>query len=511
MKSLFNLMSSKRPWTEKMNYFKSENMENLYAIAELKQPNFFQKLFKILPKENAIKEINNLLASKSLNEISVENIEAISVKYKIDLRKRNLDQLKEFYRRYLKQCFADNILTDNELDSLNYLKNILGLTDSDVNELHTTFASGIFKESFDKAIIDGTFEKSKEEFIDTLQKNLRLSDEIANQISKERRNHFMDMQLQKIIADRKISPEEWNEFTLFAKNLNVNISIDDATKQQLNKFKLYWIIEHGELPVEEVDINMQKNEYCYFTNYADWLEQRTVTQRYNYGGPVFRAKIMKGVYYRAGSVKVQRITSEQLLEIDNGMVYVTNKRLIFVGNKKNTSIQISKILSITPYSDGVGIEKDSGKSPVIRVSFNADILAMVLGRVINDLHYSDDILKGKSNGENEQELHLVYSKAKSEGKENEHQFELILDADTTDLRNRDELFVEAAKLVVINQLGSTSMIQRKFSIGYARSGRIMDQLEAAGIVGPSEGSKARQVFIQDEYALEQLLSSLDQE
>ena len=77
-----------------------------------------------------------------------------------------------------------------------------------------------------------------------------------------------------------------------------------------------------------------------------------------------------------------------------------------------------------------------------------------------------------------------------------------------DLGNRDELFDEAARIVVMNQMGSTSMIQRKFSIGYNRAGRIMDQLEAAGIVGSSEGSKARQVMIQDEYSLEQLLKNI---
>ncbi len=77
-----------------------------------------------------------------------------------------------------------------------------------------------------------------------------------------------------------------------------------------------------------------------------------------------------------------------------------------------------------------------------------------------------------------------------------------------DLGNRDELFDDAARVVVVNQMGSTSMIQRKFSIGYNRAGRIMDQLEAAGIVGGSEGSKARQVLLQDEYSLEQLLNSL---
>ncbi len=77
-----------------------------------------------------------------------------------------------------------------------------------------------------------------------------------------------------------------------------------------------------------------------------------------------------------------------------------------------------------------------------------------------------------------------------------------------DLNNKDELFDDAARIVVVNQMGSTSMIQRKFSIGYNRAGRIMDQLEAAGVVGPSEGSKARQVLISDEYSLEQLLNSL---
>ncbi len=77
-----------------------------------------------------------------------------------------------------------------------------------------------------------------------------------------------------------------------------------------------------------------------------------------------------------------------------------------------------------------------------------------------------------------------------------------------DLSDKDELFDDSARLVVMNQLGSTSMIQRKLAIGYNRAGRIMDQLEKAGIVGPGEGSKPRAVYIQDEYSLEQLLRNL---
>ncbi|MFA7140478.1 MAG: DNA translocase FtsK 4TM domain-containing protein [Proteiniphilum sp.] len=77
-----------------------------------------------------------------------------------------------------------------------------------------------------------------------------------------------------------------------------------------------------------------------------------------------------------------------------------------------------------------------------------------------------------------------------------------------DLNDRDPLFEEAARLIVVHQQGSTSLIQRKFSIGYNRAGRLMDQLEAAGIVGATQGSKPRDVFIADEYSLEKLLTSL---
>ncbi|MCR2004788.1 DNA translocase FtsK [Bacteroides acidifaciens] len=77
-----------------------------------------------------------------------------------------------------------------------------------------------------------------------------------------------------------------------------------------------------------------------------------------------------------------------------------------------------------------------------------------------------------------------------------------------DMGHRDPLFEDAARLVVIHQQGSTSLIQRKFAIGYNRAGRIMDQLEKAGIVGPTQGSKARDVLCIDDNDLEMRLNNL---
>ena len=76
-----------------------------------------------------------------------------------------------------------------------------------------------------------------------------------------------------------------------------------------------------------------------------------------------------------------------------------------------------------------------------------------------------------------------------------------------DIEDRDAMFREAAEVIVTAQQGSASLIQRKLKLGYNRAGRIIDQLEAAGIVGPFEGSKARQVLIPDMYSLEQLLEN----
>ncbi|MFN5642518.1 MAG: DNA translocase FtsK, partial [Sphingobacteriales bacterium] len=78
-----------------------------------------------------------------------------------------------------------------------------------------------------------------------------------------------------------------------------------------------------------------------------------------------------------------------------------------------------------------------------------------------------------------------------------------------DFGDRDPLFEEAARLIISSGVGSTSMIQRRMKLGYNRAGRLMDQMEAAGIVGGSQGSKAREVLIKSEMELQQILDSMN--
>lgn len=370
-------------------------MTNIYVEKQLKSQNYFQRLFKIKLTENAIVEINNLFATKSLREIKIDEISKIEIKYKIDLRKKFLEILKEFYERYLRKCLEDNLISGEELDDLTYLRQLLALQEKEVIEMHNHLGGEIYKNAFEKIISDGKIEKSDKEYIYQLQQNLLLPDVVTNEISENCRKSFVNSVFKKISADEKISPHNWNYLNQIANNLNVNIYNSTTTNAIIERMKLNWLIENGELPVKQVGINLQKNEQCFYSAYIDWLELRKITKRVNYSGPTYRIKIAKGFHYRVGSVKPQRITSEELQEIDRGMVYITSKRIIFTGSIKNTNIPLSKILSITPYSDGVGIEKDSGKSPILRVSNDADLLAMYLARVINDFCNGSEHAKSK--------------------------------------------------------------------------------------------------------------------
>jgi S-DNA-T family DNA segregation ATPase FtsK/SpoIIIE len=83
-----------------------------------------------------------------------------------------------------------------------------------------------------------------------------------------------------------------------------------------------------------------------------------------------------------------------------------------------------------------------------------------------------------------------------------------MEARDFDVNNKDALFEDAARLIVSSQSGSTSLLQRRMKLGYNRAGRLMDQLEAAGIVGPNQGSKTRDVLVKTDADLQQYLNEM---
>jgi hypothetical protein len=358
----------------------------IYKKKNLLQPTFFQRLFKKQPEENVLIEINNILAENESNilNISLDKIVELADKYNVNISDEDHLQRLDLFEDYLIHCLSDKKIEDLEIKELEHLKALLFLSDKDLTRVISRETEKIYSKSVKESIKDGEIDNSKRENLERLKSDLLIPDDLANEIFQENAKEVYQKLIDGTIEDYSLSPDEEAYLDRIGKNLGIDPKYSDKKKQTLEKYKIYWQIENADLPVLETDINLQKSETLHFKTSVNWLEQRRVTKRINYGGPTARIKIMKGVYYRAGSIGVQRVSEDVWQTIDSGTIYLTSKRLIFMGYKGNKTITIGKILDFKPYNNGVEIQKDAGKSPFLEFDKGVDIFSMILVRLMKN-------------------------------------------------------------------------------------------------------------------------------
>ena len=177
-----------------------------------------------------------------------------------------------------------------------------------------------------------------------------------------------------------MSPAEEKQLNEMVKGLNVVVSYNNDGLFKLRKF---WEIENGTLQPINSPINIQKTEQLYYSAKIEWYEERTKTTYVSYNGITTNFRITKGISLRSGMIAPERHTEEYMKLIDTGDVYFTNKRIIFVGEHGNKIIPFSKILYITPYSDGLEIGKDTGKKPFFKFH-DVETMGIYLARLLKD-------------------------------------------------------------------------------------------------------------------------------
>ncbi|MCO5249680.1 MAG: hypothetical protein M9887_12115 [Chitinophagales bacterium] len=356
----------------------------MFRKKELIKQSFLQRILNQLPEENAVIEINNLLASVPVEKITHSEIQSISKKYKLILYEVFPKNIKEFYAYYLENSIVNNNLSDQKKKDLEHFQELLDIPDNTIKEIHNKVLSVIYKKEYERVAKTGKITKEDDDYFEKIGNNFSLEKSITEEISNNVREQQMNKMIQKIIEDGRISPEEEKELNDLAKGLNINLTYTDTDIELFKRMKYYWELENNKLTPIITDINLQKEEACYYSTSVNWYELRSETQRYNYAGPTARIKIMKGVYYRAGSISAKPIKKDVLRQIDSGIIYLTNKRIIFMGEKKNTNIRLNRILSFIPYSDGIQIEKDAGKSPFLSIDKDITSFSIVLSRLINE-------------------------------------------------------------------------------------------------------------------------------
>lgn len=368
------------------NNLKEKQIMKIFNLKSLQKPSFFQRLFKSQPSENAIIEVNNLLAKNEpdIKQISVDDVIEISDRYNTDLRRKFKARRIELFTDYLHYCLSDSRLTDREMEQLYHLRDVLMLSEVDVNEVIEQESAKVYAKHVRAAVSDGELAEVEKQNLERLKNELLLSKEVANEIYSKSASEILQRFVDGAISDERISPDEERQLNQIARNLGIDLQMDEKSRAVLDRYKLYWQIENGDLPTINPDINIQKSEQLYFTTFVHWLEERKVVKRRNYAGPTARIKLAKGVYYRLGSLRTNNMSNDEWRRIDSGRIYLTNKRLIFMGAKGNKTIRLNSILAINPFSNGVDIQKERGKSPFLEFSNDVDIFSMIMTRLMDE-------------------------------------------------------------------------------------------------------------------------------
>ena len=287
----------------------------------------------------------------------------------------------DIYKTAFAKFIGDEAVTESEAQSLARLRDLLGIRNSDADEIEKQIVHPIYEKTVGDVLADEAVTPEERDRLDLLRTALRLDEDKAAGIYAARAKEIMQSRFSEMVSDKRVSDAEIATFEKRAEALGARMELDYSARELVERFRTFWRIENGTFPEVYAPINLQRGEKCHFSTDATWFENRTVTKSVRYGGPAVSIKIMKGLYYRAGSFNVQRITQEEMRQISSGTLYITNKRIVFHGDPKNASIRFSSVISFVPYSDGIEIEKTSGRNPIFRFS-DGEYASVLLGALL---------------------------------------------------------------------------------------------------------------------------------
>jgi hypothetical protein len=354
-----------------------------FKIKPLEFEGKLEKLLNLKKKKNLLIEINNYLAESEINDLNHNKLDDLLQKYNIESLQKMDQGVRGLIEDFIRFYIPNEQISEFDFLKINTLIYFLKNDPKDFfDQIHSQIEIRFSREAL-KIISNGKSIKENNDELDQIQAKLNITDKDFNRIVDKIRFELVNSRFQEIIQDGLLSPEEDKEFKNLSTKLSVVVEHDDATKELIEKAKLRWEIENGQLPSVIPDINIQKNEMCFIQTFGNYFEYKTVTSRIGYSGPTFRLKIVKGVYFRSGSLATKRETKEILSKIGSGSIYLTNKRVIFLGSNRSYNIRLNKILDIDIFSDGVKIVKDAGRAVFLELQ-NSEIFGLILTRAIKE-------------------------------------------------------------------------------------------------------------------------------
>lgn len=352
------------------------------TAAEAPKQSLLSRLLRHPFRSGAVHAIETLVRDRVL-VVSRKEIVAQYDKFHLPASvRREIDFL--LYKNALEQTVADENITNAQAETLETVRRFSGLSTADVETFWESIVFDRYRRAFAAAASNGRISSDQWTALDRLAIGLRLPKEKRAAFEVKERRKVISARIDEIMDRGWFDPPSAIELTALMSALGASeADIAPEQRAELEHLAMIWRLGYEALPDLPVPIALQKNEICHLMCSAIWMEMRTTTRVSGYGGPVLRVPVIRGLSFRLAAYKHTSIQTNQLTVIDHGPLYVTSKRIIFGGERKNSTIRLSGILNVTPHDNGVVIDKSSGKSPHLQL-FGADSLefATILRRVV---------------------------------------------------------------------------------------------------------------------------------
>lgn len=340
------------------------------------RPSILRRWLRPTPDAVAVKLLQHLLTMHSPTALSPEYVLRQLREYGI-AEARAAGICAQVWTEAFKTFVADDQISDSEAAYLAALRRPLNIGEDVVIDAERRLAIPRYQKALRDALADHQLSAQERADLERLAAGLRISPAMQRDLYAKDTKELLQAVLTDMLADHRLSPEEFANFATLAKHLGVDPSFEEATQARMHRYALYWRIENGDLPAVEVPIALQRGETCHFVCEGRWLEHRKQTRTTGYYSSGVSVRIARGLYYRVGASRPQRVTTEGLTEIDRGTLYLTNKRVLFDGEQRNWTIRWPSIIAFHAYSDGLVLEKGTGKSPHLVLHGDAELAAVL--------------------------------------------------------------------------------------------------------------------------------------
>ena len=363
---------------DKSAYFKEKSLAS---------PSFLERLLGKPPKRNAMIGLHNLICREEVTSLSPEMVRGLLLRYMADIRKEPcLSQAKGIYKKFLHFVLADRRVSNAEIRRLKHLQGLLMLKEVEVAALYEAVVGSVYKRTLREMLSDNRLDEEEKKTLEKMEKMLQIPKALAERLQATTYQEVLGEIVTEGLPDERVSDEEVREIEALQESLGVRrVELEEPTLALLKRYRLYWQIENNPLPTLEVPVRLQKTERCHTCVPCAWKEYREVTSGVGYGGPALQFKVAHGVYWRSGHYRLNRVKEDRLTFIDSGTLYLTNKRLLFVGEKNTRMLRLLNIVDFEVYRNGLSIKRTQGKAIFLGCEEIPDFLGMILGRCLQEL------------------------------------------------------------------------------------------------------------------------------